>query len=226
MAGSSSPAGKPEKTMSSNLLTMKFMQRAAAAKETQSPSSDASPHNSKRPRLSTEAESPRTSDMEAIAAALAAEEEKRQQAVARAAAEAGETHWVLDVPATPQSTQQPMVLAADSLDADDDTYSGGRRAYGNFKRKERKPQTTPRKEGDDDEEDDYDEDEDIINPSNPQEVSKMMEKARLKAEAKARANTRQTKLSELTSISGSGRGSLLGAPSSDKKKKKKKRKSY
>ncbi|KAF4764403.1 hypothetical protein HAV15_000085 [Penicillium sp. str.  len=224
MAGSSSPAGKPEKTMSSNLLTMKFMRRAAAAKETQSPSSDASPHNSKRPRLSTEAESPRTSDMDAIAAALAAEEEKRQQAVARAAAEAGETHWVLDVPATPQSTQQPMVLAADSLDADDDTYSGGRRAYGNFKRKERKPQTTPRKEGNDDDEDDYDEDEDIINPSNPQEVSKMMEKARLKAEAKTRANTRQTKLSELTSISGSGRGSLLGAPSSDKKKKK--RKSY
>ncbi|KAJ5873136.1 hypothetical protein N7455_003679 [Penicillium solitum] len=223
MAGSSSPAGKPEKTMSSNLLTMKFMRRAAAAKETQSPSSDASPHNSKRPRLSTEAESPRTSDMDAIAAALAAEEEKRQQAVARAAAEAGETHWVLDVPATPQSTQQPMVLAADSLDADDDTYSGGRRAYGNFKRKERKPQTTPRKEGNDDDEDDYDEDEDIINPSNPQEVSKMMEKARLKAEAKTRANTRQTKLSELTSISGSGRGSLLGAPSSDKKKK---RKSY
>jgi hypothetical protein len=76
--------------------------------------------------------------MDAIAAALAAEEEKRQQAVARAAAEAGETHWVLDVPAMPQSTQQPMVLAADSLDADDDTYSGGRRAYGNFKRKERK----------------------------------------------------------------------------------------
>ncbi|KGO63621.1 hypothetical protein PITC_050030 [Penicillium italicum] len=225
MAGSSSPAGKPEKTMSSNLLTMKFMRRAAAAKETQSPSSDASSQNSKRPRLSTDAESPRTSDMDAIAAALAAEEEKRQQAVTRAAAEAGETHWVLNVPATTQSTQQPMVLAADSLDADDDTYSGGRRAYGNFKRKERKPQTTPRKGDNEDDEDDYDEDEDtIINPSNPQEVQKMMEKARLKAEAKARSNTRQKKLSELTSISGSGRGSLLGAPSSDKKKKK--RKSY
>ncbi|CAI7600562.1 unnamed protein product [Penicillium glandicola] len=223
MAGSSSPAGKPEKTMSSNLLTMKFMRRAAAAKETQSSSSEASPHNSKRPRLSTEAESPRTSDMDAIAAALAAEEEKRQQAVARAAAEAGETHWVLDVPATPQSTQQPMVLAADSLDADDDSYSGGRRAYGNFKRKEGKSQTTPRKEGDEGGEDDEDEDT-IINPSNPQEVAKMMEKARLRAEAKARGKTRQAKLSELTSISGSGRGSLLGAPSSDKKKKK--RKSY
>ncbi|KAJ5500837.1 hypothetical protein N7463_008087 [Penicillium fimorum] len=209
MSGSSSPAGKPEKTMSSNLLTMKFMRRAAAAKETQSPSSDVSAHNSKRPRLSTEAESPRTSDMDAIAAALAAEEEKRQQAIARAAAEAGETQWVLNVPATPRSTQQPMVLAADSLDADDDTYSGGRRAYGNFKRKERKPQTTPSKDGNGDGEHGY---EDITNPSNPQEM------------AKARENTRPTKLSELTSISGSGRGSLLGAPSSDKKKKK--RKSY
>ncbi|KAI2696921.1 hypothetical protein CBS147332_8884 [Penicillium roqueforti] len=213
MAGSSSPAGKPEKTMSSTLLTMKFMRRAAAAKETQSPSSDASPHNSKRPRLSTEAESPSTSDMDAIAAALAAEEEKRQKAVARAAAEAGETHWVLDFPATPQSTQQPMVLAADSLDADDDTHSGGRRAYGNFKRKERKE----RKPEDDENEDT------IVNPSNPEEVAKMQEKSRLKAEAKA-GKTRQTKLSELTSISGSGRASLLGAPSSDKKKKK--RKSY
>ncbi|KAI3195388.1 hypothetical protein CBS147311_8068 [Penicillium roqueforti] len=213
MAGSSSPAGKPEKTMSSTLLTMKFMRRAAAAKETQSPSSDASPHNSKRPRLSTEAESPSTSDMDAIAAALAAEEEKRQKAVARAAAEAGETHWVLDFPATPQSTQQPMVLAADSLDADDDTHSGGRRAYGNFKRKERKERKP---------EDDEDEDT-IVNPSNPEEVTKMQEKSRLKAEAKA-GKTRQTKLSELTSISGSGRASLLGAPSSDKKKKK--RKSY
>lgn len=124
-------------TMQTNPISQ-FMRRAAAAKETQSPSSDASSHNSKRPRLSTEAESPRASDMDAITAALAAEEEKRQQAVARAAAEAGETHWVLDVPATPQPTQQPMVLAADSLDADDDSYSGGRRAYGNFKRKERK----------------------------------------------------------------------------------------
>lgn len=115
------------------------MRRAAASKETSSPSpsSSASPHASKRPRLSTEAESPRTSDMDAITAALAAEEEKRQQAVARAAEEAGETHWVLDIPAAAQQTQQPVALSADSLDADDDSYSGGRRAYGNFKRKVR-----------------------------------------------------------------------------------------
>jgi hypothetical protein len=80
--------------------------------------------------------------MEAISAALAAEEAKRQEAVARAAAEAGETHWVLDVPGAPQYSPQPLVLAADSLDADDNNYSGGRQAFGNFKRKERKVRTS------------------------------------------------------------------------------------
>jgi hypothetical protein len=119
-----------------------FMRRAAASKESQTPPAEPTSHKSKRPRLSTEAESPRASDMEAISAALAAEEEKRQQAIARAAAEAGETHWVLDVPPAPQATQQPLVLAADSLDADDEGYSGGRRAFGNFKRKERKVSTS------------------------------------------------------------------------------------
>lgn len=219
------------------------MRRAAASKGTQSPSTSASPHTSKRPRLSTEAESPQTSDMDAISAALAAEEEKRQQAVARAAEEAGETRWVLNVPAAPQSTQNPLVLAADSLDAEDDDYSGGRRAYGNFKRKERKvgiwlpliyllythcsqTQVTPSKNGDNGDEDDFDEDEDpIMNPANPQEVAKMIDQARAKEEARARRNApAQPKLSQLTSISGSGRGPMMGAPSSEKKKKK--RKSY
>ena len=114
------------------------MRRAAAAKEAQSSPSESSSHTPKRARLSTEAESPRTSDMDAISAALAAEEEKRREAVARAAEEAGETHWVLDIPAAPQYSPQPLVLAADSLDADDNDYSGGRQAFGNFKRKERK----------------------------------------------------------------------------------------
>ncbi|KAJ5795315.1 hypothetical protein N7457_001914 [Penicillium paradoxum] len=216
MTGSSSSAGKPEKIMSSNLLTMKFMRRAAASKETQSPSPAATSRNSKRPRLSTEAESPPTSDMDAIAAALAAEEEKRQQAVARAAAEAGETHWVLDVPAAPQSTRQPMVLAADSLDADDEDYSGGRRSYGNFKRKERQIQSAPSKEGNENKDP-------IVNPASTQDVDNMLDQARAREEAKARITP--PKLSQLTSISGTGRVAMMGAPSSDRKKKKK-RKSY
>jgi hypothetical protein len=111
------------------------MRRAAASKEAQGTPEVEKPRNTKRARLSTDAEIARPSDMEAITAALAAEEEKRQQAVSRAAEEAGETHWVLNVPTTAQYAPQPLVMAADSLDADD--YSGGRQAFGNFKRKEK-----------------------------------------------------------------------------------------
>lgn len=115
------------------------MQRAAASaatKEPQSPAAEEGKHTSKRPRLSTEASSPATpqSDLEAISAALAAEEEKRRDAIARQAAEAGESEWVLDIPAV-NYTSQPIVLAADSLDAEGDIPQGGRRAYGNFMRK-------------------------------------------------------------------------------------------
>lgn len=119
------------------------MQRAAAAtaaKEiSQSPPvEDAGSHNPKRPRHSTEAESesPRSAaELEAISAAVAAEEGKRKEAIARQAAEAGETEWVLDYSAFDQCASQPNVVAAGSLDADDDVISGGRRSYGNFKRK-------------------------------------------------------------------------------------------
>lgn len=115
------------------------MQRAAASaavKEAQSGSDD-NPPTPKRPRLSTEASSPGTpqSELDAINAALAAEDEKRREAIARQAAEAGETEWVLDIPAAAQSPQQPLVVAADSLDTEDDVLQGGRQAFGNFKRK-------------------------------------------------------------------------------------------
>jgi hypothetical protein len=115
------------------------MQRAAASaatKEPQSPAAEDGKRTPKRVRLSTEPNSPGTphSDLEAIAAALAVEEEKRREAVARQAAEAGESEWVLEVPAT-NYTPQPIVLSADSLDAEGDIPQGGRRAYGNFMRK-------------------------------------------------------------------------------------------
>jgi hypothetical protein len=118
---------------------LQFMQRAAAsaaAKEPQSPAAEDGKRTPKRVRLSTEPSSPTTpqSDLEAIAAALAAEEEKRREAVTRQAAEAGESEWVLDIPAA-NYTPQPVVLSADSLDAEGDIPQGGRRAYGNFMRK-------------------------------------------------------------------------------------------
>lgn len=169
MSGPSTPGAKPEKTMSSRLLTMKvcrdpltyflprmsnnanttskFMQRAAAAQAAQqSPSTDDHPAP-KRPRLSTDgpgSTSPataRSSDLEAISAAVAAEEQKRAEAVARQAAEAGETEWVLDIPGAAEgmggyAQQQPYIVPAGSLDEEDEDMAyGGRRSYGNFKRK-------------------------------------------------------------------------------------------
>jgi hypothetical protein len=123
------------------------MQRAAAsaaAKESSQPESASNSQAStpKKRRISTEpAESPsptRPSDMEAISAALADEEEKRREAIARQAAEAGETEWFLDFDGadSTQYAQQPVVLADYSLDADDDDIAhGGRQVYGNYKKK-------------------------------------------------------------------------------------------
>ncbi|KAJ6107131.1 hypothetical protein N7523_008454 [Penicillium sp. IBT 18751x] len=230
---SSSPAGaKPEKTMSSRLLTMKFMQRAAAtavAKESQS-GSENGPPTPKRARLSTEAQSPGTpgtpqAELDAINAALKAEEDKRRAAAARQAAEAGETEWVLDIP-TASYPSQPMVVAADSLDTEGDTPRGGRRSFGNFKRKSKYTYT-----GEDDEEMNDEEKEELkqIDPEDSDQMDAFMEKLRANAQARAlkRNNTHNFKLSELTSISGGGgRQPQMGRSSSEKKtKNKKKRKS-
>lgn len=117
------------------------MQRAAAtaaAKESQNSESDDKTHTPKRQRLSTEPASPGTpqSELETIAAALKAEEQKRRDAALRQAAEAGDSEWVLDVPAANIYPSQPYAVAADSLDAEDDSRVGGRRAFGNYKRKD------------------------------------------------------------------------------------------
>ncbi|KAI9868881.1 MAG: hypothetical protein M1830_005498, partial [Pleopsidium flavum] len=94
MSGLSAPMAKAGKSMSSRLLTMKFMQRAAAS----SPSSPQTPEQSspKRQKLFNDS-SPATpsADLQAIQAALAVEEAKRSEALERQAAEAGESKWVL-----------------------------------------------------------------------------------------------------------------------------------
>lgn len=132
------------------------MQRAAAS-SSPAPTEDPATPSPKRQRLSTtnsdSAPSPRQpiSDLEAIQAALAAEEQKRADAIARQAAEAGETNWVLSFgedsarTTTPFSvvasaTAQPMIIAADSLDAEeqDASHDGGRKCYGGFKSRNRK----------------------------------------------------------------------------------------
>jgi hypothetical protein len=99
---SPNPKSTP-KTISSRLLSMKFMQRAVASGS----SSPATPkseeeHSSKRRKFShapsrSEPVTP-IIDHEAVQAALQEEEKKRQAAIEKQAAELGDSHWVLDVP--------------------------------------------------------------------------------------------------------------------------------
>ncbi|PWY70316.1 hypothetical protein BO94DRAFT_477374 [Aspergillus sclerotioniger CBS 115572] len=190
MRGSPSSGAKPDKSMSSRLLTMKFMQRAAAtnaAREASQPSTDDSKVSTppKRQRLSTgPTDSPTPqSDLDAISAALAEEEEKRKEALARQAQDSGDTEWVLDY-APAAYAPPPFVVADGSLDADDDD-AGGRQAYGNFKRKKR---TVTGEEAEDED-----------------DASVKKEKPRVK-------------VSQLTSISG-GRHGTVGDDKKQKKRK-------
>ncbi|MCJ1335966.1 hypothetical protein MMC09_001240 [Bachmanniomyces sp. S44760] len=100
MSGASTPSGRPAKTMSSRLMTMKFMQRAAASSSPSS-STNNNPHHptipteppSKRQKFSNSKSS--ANDLQAITAALEAEESKRSEALERQGVLAGETKWVL-----------------------------------------------------------------------------------------------------------------------------------
>ncbi|KAI9687441.1 MAG: hypothetical protein M1820_010432 [Bogoriella megaspora] len=99
---------QPSKQMSSRLLTMKFMQRAASSPN---PSSERPP---KKPRLSNGSTgSPQlakpasrniTSQWNAAQRAIQEEERKKQQALDRAARDAGEERWVLSFTEEPKST--------------------------------------------------------------------------------------------------------------------------
>lgn len=110
------------KTMSSRLMTMKFMQRGAAAaaaagaSEAGSPATPGSDTGSaKRQKLShtpSAADSPATPlyDQKAIQAALEEEEKKRQVAIEKRAAELGDSHWVLEgVSSLPRNGSRPLL---------------------------------------------------------------------------------------------------------------------
>ncbi|KAL3450443.1 hypothetical protein BJX65DRAFT_13411 [Aspergillus insuetus] len=198
----SSSGPKAEKNMSSRLLTMKFMQRAAASAAAKESSQAESASNSqastpKKRRISTEpAESPsptRPSDMEAISAALADEEEKRREAIARQAAEAGETEWFLDFDGADSTeyAQPPVVLADYSLDVDDDDIAyGGRQAYGNYKKKNKTTVTSTNEGGQDE--------------SETRTVSK---------------SSKPKSMKDVTSISGGRRANLMDNDRSERKRK-------
>ncbi|KAI5205475.1 hypothetical protein E4T39_03080 [Aureobasidium subglaciale] len=132
------------KNMSSRLLNMKFMQRASASTPT-TPTTPDGTRPSKRQRTEA-AVSP---DVRAFQEAAAVEEAKKNAFVERAAAEAGETKWVLSVsddkhkkPASGLRIVEAGYGAIDSgapiPESDDDEDQGqsagmaGRRSFGKF----------------------------------------------------------------------------------------------
>lgn len=98
MSGTTTPLPK---TMSSRLLTMKFMQRAAASSPlAASPSTPDVPSPKRRKTESgstpTKFDVNALADQRAIEAAMASEEAKRQVALEKLANDAGDTRWVLN----------------------------------------------------------------------------------------------------------------------------------
>ncbi|TGO83166.1 hypothetical protein BPOR_0691g00020 [Botrytis porri] len=156
-ASAGTPTSAP-KAMSSRLLTMKFMQRAAASSPTNtSPSSidEPSPKRQKTAQNTpTKFNVDTLADNRAIQAAIVEEEAKKQAALDRAAVEAGDTRWVLSFEGrkhlnTPTNTlrvvqtgfanlDQPSPIKAERVDDDDNNFGKekpfmvGRRSFGKF----------------------------------------------------------------------------------------------
>ncbi|KAI9754472.1 MAG: hypothetical protein M1815_005617 [Lichina confinis] len=91
MASPPSQAARPTKSMSSRLMTMKFMQRAAAN------SQDTASTVTEEPNFKRRKTSARSTADEAIRAELAREEARRTEAVERQAALVGETRWAFSI---------------------------------------------------------------------------------------------------------------------------------
>ncbi|KAL8674854.1 MAG: hypothetical protein Q9168_000740 [Polycauliona sp. 1 TL-2023] len=131
--------------MSSRLMTMKFMQRAAATSAMPSPQSPYTPHDappSKRRKISTTRSSQPptpTTDAQIFQAAVDAEDVKRAAAIERVAAQAGESKWVLstaDGVGKPSSGKNKLqFLTAGYSDIDQDIEASGRRIFGRYKNK-------------------------------------------------------------------------------------------
>ncbi|THY05130.1 hypothetical protein D6D03_03248 [Aureobasidium pullulans] len=131
------------KNMSSRLLNMKFMQRASASTPT-TPTTPDGTRPSKRQRTEAAVDP----DVRAFQEAAAAEEAKKNAFIERAAAEAGETKWVLSVSDDkPQNTASSLRIVEagygaidsgapipESDDEEEEQSAGmaGRRSFGKF----------------------------------------------------------------------------------------------
>ena len=148
------PSTPQPSAVSSRLLSMKFMQRAAA--DTPPSSAESSSKRRKLSHASPAAPADDPFSQERVRAAMHETEAKRAAAVERRAAEMHEARWVLDAPAVGAGAggRRPLNVvyvgygdidrAERGADDDDDEGEGadrvqsGRRVTGNYKRKEEK----------------------------------------------------------------------------------------
>ncbi|KAI4197640.1 MAG: hypothetical protein LQ350_005795 [Teloschistes chrysophthalmus] len=213
--------------MSSRLLTMKFMQRAAASTSPTTPQTPEGPP-SKRRKTSSNPQSlvpTPTSDAEVYQAAADFEDAKRAAAIERIAAEAGETKWVLSTASNGAHGEggerklRFMSAGYSEIDRDSRTSSmgeGGRRSFGRFNKEIEKPQVS--EDGSDSEDSngrtnsEHDEPDGGAGatPHQPPQQPQTQHTAKAGRKARRRARNRgaakEVKLSKLTSISGGGSG--------------------
>ncbi|EAT81517.1 hypothetical protein HBI56_153510 [Parastagonospora nodorum] len=141
-------ASNTPKTMSSRLMTMKFMQRSAHKATASSPKTPNGPP-SKRARLSNGRSAPGTPDQEIIQSAIDLEEKKRQEALDKAAQHSGETKWVLSFTDPLAGKRQESLQvqhagfaeidAADESDEDEEEVQPIRKKYGGGIKRKDKP---------------------------------------------------------------------------------------
>ncbi|CAG8975634.1 hypothetical protein HYALB_00008393 [Hymenoscyphus albidus] len=225
MASASTPGSVP-KAMSSRLLTMKFMQRAAASPTSPSPSTPDEPPNKRRKKNGDASPSPFSvdalADQRAVQKALAEEEAIRQVALERQAAEAGDTRWVLSFEDDgPQAASPTMALRVvqtgyanlDSISShqirteedepQDKPIMVGRRSFGKFNRVLEKQQDPTLEDSSDSDESENDGSEDDADGDSDDPMNNLIKTSRaeatqrLKAERKAKKKAEKSKTADL-----------------------------
>ncbi|KAH7135015.1 hypothetical protein B0J11DRAFT_149557 [Dendryphion nanum] len=184
-------ASNTPKAMSSRLATMKFMQRSASKSVGSEPSTPNGPH-SKRVRLSHGGSAPGTpttpSDHEVLQAALAAEEKKREDAIARAAEKAGETRWFLSFQDPRDGARKPgmnviqagfATIDAESDDNDEDELKPGRIQFGGGVKREDT-------DGSSDDSDEPEDDSDTSEPDSDDPAAELIRQTQREYAAKTR----------------------------------------
>ncbi|KAF9875600.1 zinc knuckle [Colletotrichum karsti] len=216
MSKNLAPETPPSRGISSRLLTMKFMQRAAANGSPAEPSPEEP--SSKRRKFQN---SPLTGDFHsfdqsAVQAALKQQEAKRLQALEASRAEVSDTHWVLDGSWGKEEDSgnvPPNIVYVGFADIDGTNEEGdedspkqvGRKMIGSYKKKDaKKPgvEATPKDESDSSDSGDSDapSDEDESSGDNETPVSKSKSK-RIEGlssggQGRTRVNLKPTKSAE------------------------------